>query len=61
MNIKETPNKLSGPNDDSTGHCYAPVENGMPNFKKKKHFDSGKEYPVGWKYVDCSPDCNLKF
>ena len=49
--------KLGNPNDDSNG-CYAPVENGIPNDTKKKHFNDG-DAPTDWQRAPCSVECQF--
>jgi hypothetical protein len=61
MNKKyKKPTLLKDPNDDSLGQCYAPVENGVPVRKKKKHFDVDQSHPSNWIHVDCDPSCDFK-
>lgn len=57
---KNTRKVLITPNDDSLGHCYAPVENGNANTKKKQHFSVGKSPEANWVLVPCDPGCNFK-
>lgn len=49
----ERAQRLGGPNDPSPGQCYAPIENGSVNLKKKKHIEQGKDAPPGWVQVPC--------
>lgn len=57
MKAKRSKRGLTNPNDPSPGVCYAPVEKGVPNIKKKRHIKVGKDAPQGWIQVPCSKEC----
>lgn len=52
-----TNTRLTNPNDQSSGQCWAPVEKGTVNILKKKHYKVGEDPPRGWVQAPCSIEC----